>query len=91
MRKLILYIATSLDSFIARTDGSIDFLEALAPPSHTEDYGYNTLLEQIDTTLMGRKTYDAIMAMDVPFPYINKKIMSLAAPYSNLPSSLFVG
>lgn len=73
MRKIILYIATSLDSFIARTDGSIDFLDALAPPSNTEDYGYNTLLGQIDSTLMGRKTYDSIMAMDMPFPYPDKK------------------
>lgn len=68
MKKVKLYIATSLDGFIARKDGSIDWLEALPNPNKI-DYGYMDFYETIDTVIMGRKTYDHILGFDVPWPY----------------------
>ncbi|MER2999560.1 dihydrofolate reductase family protein [Pontibacter populi] len=72
MRKLILYIAASLDGYIARTDGSFDWLEHEAFALEGEDYGYSDFMQTIDTTLMGHSTYKAILGMDMPFPYTDK-------------------
>ena len=58
-RKIIVYIATSADGFIARSDGSVDWLDR---PSPKGNYGMNAFYKSIDTILWGRKTYD--MALD---------------------------
>jgi dihydrofolate reductase len=55
MRKIIVYIATSADGFIARKDGAIDWLDR---PSTAGDYGIGKFYKSIDTILLGRKTYD---------------------------------
>lgn len=65
MRKIIIYIATSLDGYIARKDGAIDWL----PTEANEDYGYETFLKDIDTVLMGNKTYQQVRGFDVEYPY----------------------
>ncbi|WP_229368113.1 dihydrofolate reductase family protein [Telluribacter humicola] len=57
MRKLILYIATSLDGKIARKDGAIDWL----PDPSSEDYGYQEFYDSIDTVIMGYKTYEVCL------------------------------
>jgi len=69
MVKTILYIATSLDGFIARPDGNIDWLTSIPSPK-TGDYGYAELLKNIGTTIMGRKTYNEIIGFGVDWPYI---------------------
>jgi len=58
-RKIIAYIATSADGFIARPDGSFDWLERPRPKGN---YGMGAFYKSIDTTLWGRKTSD--MALD---------------------------
>ena len=55
-RKIIVYIATSADGFIARKDGAVDWLDR--PPPKGEDYGMAAFYKSIDTILYGRKTYD---------------------------------
>lgn len=52
MRKVILFIAASLDNYIARKDGSVDWLFA------DGDYGFTEFYAGIDTIVTGRKTYD---------------------------------
>jgi len=52
MRKLVLYIATSLDGYIARPSGAFDWLFS------DQDYGYTEFFAGVDTVLVGRKTYD---------------------------------
>jgi dihydrofolate reductase len=54
-RKIIVYIATSADGYIARLDGSFDWLNRPRPPGN---YGMGAFLQSIDTVLWGRKTYD---------------------------------
>ena len=56
MRTLSLYIATSLDGFIARSDGRVDWLDAIPNPNQL-DYGCGPFLASVDTTLMGNNTY----------------------------------
>ncbi|GAA4433899.1 dihydrofolate reductase family protein [Pontibacter saemangeumensis] len=68
MRKIILYIAASLDGYIARPDDSIDWLEDKAYAIEGEDYGYSEFVQTIDTTLMGNSTYEAILSFEKPFP-----------------------
>jgi dihydrofolate reductase len=55
MRKIIVYIATSADGFIARPDGSVDWLNR---PRTAGDYGMGAFRESIDSIVLGRKTYE---------------------------------
>jgi len=57
-RKIIVYIATSADGFIARSDGSVDWLDRPSPKGH---YGMGTFYKSIDTILWGRKTCDTAL------------------------------
>jgi len=57
-RKIIVYIATSADGFIARRDGSVDWLDRPAPKGH---YGMGKFYQSIDTILWGRKTCDVAL------------------------------
>jgi dihydrofolate reductase len=54
-RKVIVYIATSADGYIARPDGDVEWLNRRP---HTVDYGMKAFYATIDTILLGRKTYD---------------------------------
>ena len=55
MRKIIVYIATSADGYIARLDGDVRWLDR---PRTAGDYGMREFYNSVDTVLMGRKTYD---------------------------------
>jgi dihydrofolate reductase len=69
-RKIVLYIATSLDGYIARDNGDIDWLSMVE--SQNEDYGYKDFLKSVDTVIMGRRTYDQVLTFG-DFPYKDKK------------------
>jgi dihydrofolate reductase len=74
MRQVILYIATSLDGYIARENDAIDFLAG-----HTDevvDYGYDQFLSTIDTIILGSKTYlELIHHIAVgAWPYAGKEV-----------------
>jgi dihydrofolate reductase len=66
-----LYIATSLDGFIARENGSIDWLTEYENSPET-DYGYSEFYASIGTVLMGRKTYEQALGFG-DWPYKEKK------------------
>jgi len=60
-RKVILFIAQTLDGYIAETDGRIDFLiDNDFTSGDTKDREYEKLTKRIDTVVMGRKTYDQV-------------------------------
>lgn len=70
MRKVIVYIAQSLDGFIATKDDSVAFLDAV----ETDVEGsYPTFYETIDTVVMGRRTYDWICDNTDVYPYLGVK------------------
>jgi dihydrofolate reductase len=58
-RKIIVSLATSADGFIARADGSVDWLDRPSPKGH---YGMAAFYKSIDTILWGRKTYDTAVS-----------------------------
>ena len=72
--QVVLYIAASLDGFIARPDGAFDWLDFVDRPG--EDYGYHAFYDSIDAIVMGRGTYDVCAG----FP---------SWPYPEKPSTVF--
>jgi dihydrofolate reductase len=68
------FIATSLDGYIARADGSIDYLSIVERAG--EDYGYRAFFDSIDTLVIGRSTYDLALGFN-PWPYAGKRCIVL--------------
>ncbi len=66
MRQVILFIASSLDGYIARTSGEVDWLFT------DQDYGYRDFFANIDTLLMGRHTYEQVLSFG-EYPYQGKQ------------------
>ena len=71
MTTLSVFIASSIDGYIASEDGSLEWLEAAARPD--EDYGYQAFLESVDALAMGRGTYDHIAHLD-PLPFGDRPV-----------------
>ncbi|OAD91506.1 dihydrofolate reductase [Aequorivita soesokkakensis] len=69
MRKLSLFIATSLDGYIAKPDDDLSFLSIVEKEG--EDYGYAQFNKSIDTIIVGRKTYDYVLKEIGPSHYDN--------------------
>lgn len=72
--KVSVYIATSLDGFIARKNGDIDWLTG---GESGEDYGYAEFIASVDTIVMGRNTYEKVLTFD-SWPY-TKKVLVLTS------------
>ena len=75
-RKVVLYIAESLDGFIAKEDNDISWLSIVEKTN--EDYGYNDFVNTIDTVIMGRKTYEKVLSFGIEFPHKFKKCYVLS-------------
>ncbi len=62
------FIAASLDGYIADQHGSVDFLYKYPEPKG-EDMGYNNFISTIDALVMGRKTFETVISFGVEWPY----------------------
>ncbi len=71
MPEVILYIATSLDGYIARADGSVDWLSMVN--NQETDYGYADFYARIDAIAMGSRTYEQVLDFD-EWPYADKRV-----------------
>ena len=71
---LSVFVGTSLDGFIARLDGTFDFL----PPDGGEPHGYDEFIASVDAVVMGRKTFETVLALG-PWPYGNKRVVVLSS------------
>ncbi|MGY2491628.1 dihydrofolate reductase family protein [Cupriavidus sp. CP313] len=69
------FIATSLDGFIARADGDLDWL--LSATTSSDDHGYAAYMQSVDTLLLGRNTYEKVLTFD-PWPYAGKRVMVMS-------------
>ena len=81
------FIATSLDGFIARENGDIDWLEKIESNSQ-EDYGYSAFVEQVDGIVMGSGSYEKVSSFDswpYKFPTI---VMSNTLSANDIPDHL---
>jgi dihydrofolate reductase len=79
------YIATSLDGFIATINGGLDWLENIPNPDKS-DYGYSDFMINIDAIVMGRNTYEKVLSFG-KWPY-NKPVFVLSNSLTNVPDSL---
>jgi dihydrofolate reductase len=68
------FIAMSVDGYIARRDGSIDWLASVEREG--EDYGYKRFIDTVDTVVLGRNTYDAVLRGN-EWPFAGKKVVVL--------------
>jgi dihydrofolate reductase len=84
--KVSVYIATSLDGFIARKDGSINWLTDSANQSG-EDYGYQHFIDSIDVIVMGRNTFETALTFEA-WPYTHKRVVVLSTRMLKLPDRL---
>lgn len=86
MRKIKLYIAASIDGYIADTNGELDWLSEY-PITSELNYGYDEFFNSVDTVLMGGRTYRDILNMDVIYPY-NDKISYIITRNKNAQTSI---
>jgi len=68
------FIGTSVDGFIARPNGDLDFL----PPGGGEPHGYNEFIASVDAILIGRKTFETVLTME-DWPYADKRVVVLSS------------
>ena len=71
-KKNSVFIATSLDGYIADKNGGLDWLHSIPNPNN-DDMGYVKFTNEIDALVMGRATFDAVCGFDVDWPY-NKPV-----------------
>src|SRR5262245_5869918 len=67
------FVGTSLDGFIARKNDALDFL----PPGGGEPHGYQEFMATVDALVIGRKTYEVVLAFD-EWPYGGKSVFVLS-------------
>lgn len=73
------FIGTSLDGFIARPNGELDFL----PPGGGEPHGYDEFIASVDVIVIGRKTFETVLTLG-PWPYGEKRVVVLCSRPVNL-------
>jgi dihydrofolate reductase len=84
--KASVFVGTSLDGFIARTNGDFDFL----PPVGGEPHGYDEFMATVDALVIGRKTFETVLAFDA-WPYGEKPVIVLSTgPLAPAPSGAVV-
>jgi len=71
--KASIFIGTSLDGFIARANGDLDFL----PPGGGEPHGYDEFMASVDALVIGRKTFETVLTFDA-WPYGEKPVFVLS-------------
>src|SRR2546427_11676969 len=71
--KASVFVGTSLDGFIARVNGDLDFL----PPDGGEPHGYDEFMATVDALVMGRHTFETVLSFDA-WPYGGKRVFVLS-------------
>ena len=78
------FIATSLDGYIARENGDLDWLPADGGVSDGEDHGYGAFMASVDTIVMGRHTFEKVLTFG-RWPYGEKPVVVLTSKSTGLP------
>ena len=77
------FIATSLDGYIADQEGGIDWLHSIPNPDQL-DMGYGAFTSQIDALVMGRTTFETVCGFDMDWPY-QKPVFVLSNRMTSIP------
>ncbi len=81
-----MYIATSLDGYIADADGGVGFLDTLPMPDN-DDMGFADFMERTDAILMGRKSFETVLGFGVQWPY-TKPVFVWSRTLEGIPENL---
>lgn len=81
------FIATSLDGYIARPDGALDWLPGADGSALPEDHGYDAFFASVDVVVLGRGSFEAVRAFS-PWPYDDKPVRVLTHGALELPAAL---
>jgi dihydrofolate reductase len=84
-KKNSVFIATSIDGYIADKNGGIDWLHSIPNPDN-DDMGYVKFSNGIDALVMGRTTFETVLGFDVDWPY-NKPVFVLSNKLEEIPVS----
>lgn len=68
------FVGTSVDGFIARTNGDLDFL----PAGGGEPHGYDEFMASVDALVIGRKTFETVLKFAV-WPYGDKRVVVMSS------------
>ena len=79
----IVFIATSIDGYIADKDGGIDWLHSIQNPEGS-DMGFVDHFARIDALVMGRNTLDMVFSLDIEWPYA-KPVFVLSNTLTSIP------
>jgi dihydrofolate reductase len=80
------YVGCSMDGFIARPDGAVDFLDPEQPPE--TDLGFSALLDRVDVLVMGRNTFDFVINSGFPWGYGDLPVRVATTRELTVPSDL---
>jgi dihydrofolate reductase len=78
------YIATSLDGYIADKNGSVEWLESVPNPDG-HDMGFHAFMNRVDALIMGRNTFEMVLSFGVDWPYA-KPVIVLSHQLTDIPS-----
>ena len=86
--KVSVYVGISLDGFIARSDGAVDWLdEANKAVPAGEDCGFQAFMDSVDTLVMGRKTFEQVLSFG-QWPYGETPVVVLSRNAISFPPNL---
>lgn len=85
--KVSVFIATSVDGFIARPDGDVAWLDEIDPLDEGDDAGYGEFFNSVDALVMGRGSFEKVLEFD-PWPYGEKPVIVLSKTLTEIPSHL---
>jgi dihydrofolate reductase len=83
MQRNSVFIAISLDGYIADKNGGIDWLDSIPMPDNI-DMGYDDFTSQIDALVMGRITFETVCGFDIDWPY-QKPVFVLSTTLTEIP------
>ena len=82
----IVFIASSIDGYIADKNGGIDWLNEIPNPDKI-DMGYHNFIAQIDALVMGRTTFETVLSFGIDWPY-TKPVFVLSTTLKTVPEEL---
>jgi dihydrofolate reductase len=83
MKQNLVFIANSLDGYIADRNNGLAWLEMIPNPDQN-DCGYNAFIERVDALVMGRKTFETVCSFDIEWPY-TKPVFVLSSTMAEVP------
>lgn len=82
----MVFIARSLDGYIADRNGGLDWLTSVPNPDGL-DMGYDRFIREVDALVMGRRTFETVCSFDMEWPY-HKPVFVLSSTLKSLPGEL---